>query len=72
VYVCWGHNSCPDGGAQLAYAGRAGGSNGGHKGGGGNPQCLPLDPNYYRTVSGVQNNGYTSCMEQSMKIQMDQ
>ena len=23
VYVRWGHNSCPDGGAQLVYAGRA-------------------------------------------------
>jgi len=57
VYVRWGHNSCPDGGAQLVYAGRAGGSCYSHKGGGGNPQCLPLDPNFYRTVSGVQ--GYT-------------
>ena len=23
VYVRWGHDSCPDGGAQLVYAGRA-------------------------------------------------
>ena len=23
VYICWGHDSCPDGGAQLMYAGRA-------------------------------------------------
>ena len=58
VYVCWGHNSCPDGGAQLVYAGRAGGSFYNHKGGGGNPQCLPLDPNYYRTVSGVQGYAF--------------
>ena len=43
VYVCWGHSSCPDGGAQLVYAGRAGGSYF-NFGGGGNPQCLPLDP----------------------------
>jgi len=46
VYVRWGDNSCPDGGAQLVYADRAGGP---HytQGGGSNPQCLPLDPNFY-------------------------
>ena len=48
VYVRWGHDSCPDGGAQLVYAGRAGGSYHTHKGGGGNPQCLPLDPEYHQ------------------------
>ena len=58
VYVRWGHDSCPDGGAQLMYAGRAGGSHYSHQGGGGNPQCLPLDPNFYRTVSGAQSWGY--------------
>ena len=58
VYVRWGHDSCPDGGAQLVYEGRAGGSHFYHKGGGGNPQCLPLDPNFYRTVSGALNLGY--------------
>jgi len=35
VYICWGHNSCPDGGAQLVYAGRSGGSGHLHKGGSG-------------------------------------
>ena len=58
VYVRWGHNSCPDGGAQLVYAGRAGGSYYDHRGGGSNPQCLPLDPNFYNTVSGSQSLGY--------------
>ena len=58
VYVRWGHNSCPDSGAQLVYAGRAGGSHYKNKGGGGNPQCLPLDPNFYKTVSGSQNWAY--------------
>ena len=58
VYVRWGHNSCPSGGAQLVYAGRAGGSGRTHKGGGGNPQCLPLDPNFYKTVSGSQTYGF--------------
>ena len=57
VYVRWGHDSCPDGGAQLVYAGRAGGSHY-SQGGGGNPQCLPLDPNFYRTVSGAQSWGF--------------
>ena len=59
VYVRWGHDSCPDGGAQLVYAGRAGGSHFSHKGGGGNPQCLPLDPEYL------------IFMGQDMKEQMD-
>jgi len=43
VYVCWGHSSCPDTGAELVYTGRAGGSDHLHKGGGGNPQFIPLD-----------------------------
>ena len=30
VYVRWGHDSCPDGGAQLVYEGRAGGSHHNH------------------------------------------
>ena len=58
VYVRWGHNSCPKSGAQLVYAGRAGGSYYGHKGGGGNPQCLPLDPTFYKTISGSQSWAY--------------
>ena len=58
VCVRWGHDSCPDGGAQLVYAGRAGGSQYDHRGGGGNPQCLPLDPEYLKTVSGAQQLGY--------------
>ena len=58
VYVRWGHNSCPNNGAQLMYAGRAGGSHYNYRGGGGNPQCLPLDPTYNKTISGNQNYGY--------------
>ena len=64
VYVRWGHDSCPDGGAQLVYAGRAGGSHYDHRGGGGNPQCLPLDPKFYKTVSGAQSWGYMYGAEQ--------
>ncbi|XP_065903527.1 short-chain collagen C4-like isoform X2 [Dysidea avara] len=56
VYVRWGHDACPSNGAQLVYSGRAGG--GGHtkSGGGGNPQCLPLDPNYLKFQPGSQSN----------------
>ena len=39
-------------------SGRAGGSAYYHKGDGGNPQCLPLDPTFYKTVSGTQNYVY--------------
>ena len=58
MFTSWGHNSCPDGGAQLVYAGRAGGSDHTHGRGGGNPQYLPLDPKFYKIVSGAQNWEY--------------
>ena len=54
VYIRWGHDSCPDSGAELVYHGRAGGSHYKHQGGGGNPQCLPLDPEFNKIVSGAQ------------------
>ena len=53
VYVRWGHDQCPSI-TQLVYSGRAGGSYYSHSGGGSNPQCLPMDPNYHTTVSGSQ------------------
>ena len=46
VYVRWGHDSYPDDGTQLVYAGRARGPGHGHEGRSGNPRCLPLDPNF--------------------------
>ena len=58
VYVRWGHDSCPSTGAQLVYSGRAGGSHYRQKGGGTNPQCLPLDPNYLTYQPGEQANSY--------------
>ena len=48
VYIRWGSDICPDNGAQLVYTGKAAGSHYTHKGGGGNPQCLPLDPEYFQ------------------------
>ena len=53
VYVRWGHDECPST-AQLVYSGRAGGSDRKHSGGGSNPQCLPLDPNFLTPISGDQ------------------
>ena len=58
VYVRWGHDSCPSTGAQLVYSGRAGGSEHRHKGGGSNPLCLPLDPNYLRYQPGSQDHTF--------------
>lgn len=55
VYVRWGHSQCPST-AQLVYSGRAGGSHQKDSGGGSNPQCLPLDPNYLSTYGGSQAN----------------
>ena len=54
VYVRWGHDQCPST-AQLVYSGRAGGANYNQRGGGSNPQCLPLDPNFLTPISGNQN-----------------
>ena len=54
VYVRWGHDSCPSTGAQLVYSGRAGGPHYLQSGGGSNPQCLPLDPNYLKYEHGSQ------------------
>ena len=53
VYVRWGHDQCPST-AQLVYSGRAGGPYYTHAGGGSNPQCLPLDPNFLTPISGPQ------------------
>ena len=53
VYVRWGHDQCPST-AQLVYSGRAGGSYFTH-GGGSNPQCLPLDPNFLTSIIGTQH-----------------
>ena len=53
VYVRWGHDQCPST-AQLVYSGRAGGSAYSHSGGGSNPQCLPLNPNFLTLISGTQ------------------
>ena len=58
VYVRWGYEFCPDTGAQRVYFGRAGGSHYSHSGGGGNPQCLPLHPDYLKTISGIQGYAY--------------
>ena len=54
VYVRWGHDQCPST-AQLVYSGRAGGPNYSHGGGGSNPQCLPLDPKFLTSISGIQS-----------------
>ena len=55
VYLRWGHDQYPSTG-QLVYAGRAGGPYFSHSGGGSNPQCLPLDPNFLTPISGSQTH----------------
>ena len=57
VYTRWGHYSCPQNtGARLLYTGRAAGPHYKHKGGGSNPQCLPLYPTYFKYHSGSQSD----------------
>ena len=53
VYVRWGHDQCPST-AQLVYSGRAGGPRN-DIGGGSNPHCLPLDPNFLKPITGGQH-----------------
>jgi len=48
-----GHDQCPST-AQLVYAGRVAGPHYTHSGGGSNPQCLPIDPNFLSKISGTQ------------------
>ena len=57
MYVRWGHDECPST-AQLVYSGRAGGSHFNQGGGGSNPQCLPLDPNFLTPISGSQTRAF--------------
>ena len=40
--------------AELVYSGRVGGPHYQNTGGGSNPQCLPLDPNFLTPISGNQ------------------
>ena len=54
MYVRRGHDQCPST-AQLVYSGRAGGSQHNQAGGGSNPQCLPMDPNFLTPISGTQS-----------------
>ena len=74
TYIRWGKSSCPNvTGTELVYAGRAGGSNRTHTGGGANYLCMPLDPEYtlpYRT--GVQGYSYVYGTEYQAPIQGSQ
>ena len=55
VYTRWGRTTCPDTpGTELVYAGRAGGTWYGQKGGGTNYLCLPEGPDYLNYKPGVQ------------------
>ena len=58
TYTRWGRTSCPNiTGTSLIYSGRAGKSWLDQRGGGGNYQCLPNNPEYGQYTSGVQ--GYS-------------
>ena len=59
TYTRWGNSSCPSStGAQLVYAGRAGGSWYGSKGGGAEKLCLPSDPDYLPGTAGFTVNSH--------------
>ena len=55
TYTRWGRTSCSNiTGTSLVYSGRAGKAYFSQKGGGGNYQCLPNNPEYGRYAPGVQ------------------
>ena len=55
VYTRWGKSTCPSvSGTTLVYAGRAGGTWYGDKGGAANYLCMPDDPDYLSYKPGVQ------------------
>ena len=59
VYTRWGSDSCPSTtGTELLYSGRAGKTHYNQKGGGGNFQCMPDDPDYAAFAPGVNGNSY--------------
>ena len=59
VYTRWGKSSCPSTpGTELVYAGRTGGTQYGHRGGGANQLCMPTDPQYSDYKPGVQGDSY--------------
>ena len=59
VYTRWGKSSCPSTpGTELVYAGRTGGTQFSHRGGGANQLCMPLDPQYSSYTPGVQGYSY--------------
>ena len=71
VYTRWGRTTCPStSGTQTLYAGRVAGSFYHQTGGGANYLCLPEQPQYFTTYSNT--IGEPSCMEQSMRLDLDQ
>ncbi len=58
IYTRWGASTCSNvPGTQMVYAGRTGGSEHRHNGGGANHLCMPSDPQYtLRYRSGVQGH----------------
>ena len=59
VYTRWGKSTCPSvSGTTLVYAGRAGGTWYGDKGGAANHLCMPDDPDYLSYQPGVQGYNY--------------
>ena len=56
TYTRWGHSNCSNiSGTSLVYAGIAAGTRFGHKGGGANLLCLPLNPVYSSYSPGTQD-----------------
>ena len=68
VYTRWGKTSCSNvSGAQLVYSGRVGKAQY-NRGGGGNYQCMPNDPEYSTYKSGVQGHSYVMGVEYDFPV----
>ena len=70
TYTRWGRTSCPSiTGTSLVYSGRAGKSWYDQRGGGGNYQCLPNNPEYGQYVAGVQGKSLIFGVEYEGPVQ---
>ena len=69
TYTRWGRTSCPNiTGTSLVYNGRAGKSWWNQRGGGGNYQCLPNNPEYGQYTPGVQGLSHIFGVEYRSQI----
>ena len=70
VFTRWGNSSCPnETTTELVYSGTMVGASSDHRGGASNYLCMPNDPQYLNTRSGVQGHSYLISAEYARPLQ---